>query len=88
MAESKRRKTEKLYLEGVPPGLRSPGDCQTEATDRPKSTEGVQPMSRMCGKTERPGLCGGRLVTGVPTVRDLLFKRMGGKLVARYIVMV
>jgi hypothetical protein len=25
-----------------------------------------------CGKTARPGLCGGRLVTGVPTVRGVL----------------
>jgi len=27
-----------------------------------------------CGKTARPGLCGGRWVTGVPTVRKIAIK--------------
>ena len=27
-----------------------------------------------CGKTARPGLCGGLRVTGVPTARDLIYK--------------
>ena len=31
-----------------------------------------------CGKTARPGLCGGRWVTGVPTARGLNAMEKGG----------
>jgi len=30
-----------------------------------------------CGKTARPGLCGGRPVTGVPTAENLKKERLG-----------
>jgi len=83
MVEPTRGKAEKLYLEGIQQSLRSVWDSQTEDADCQPRTSSVcieivlreSEYNRVtgCGKTARPGLCGGRPVMGVSTARDCLW---------------
>ena len=82
VAKQAGRQAEEFHLGEI---QRDPETCQSgETTDnRGPPPEGVCLETRAlreseynrgtgCGKTARPGLCGGRRVTGVPTAEEAL----------------